>query len=252
MSASRCSSSSGIFNPPNLDTMNSRHLSFSRRLLAALGLFVSLLLSTSCQQTRQVPDPRGYATAPLPIAPPKTSQSPAIQVGDTLEIVVLEDPSFNGKVVVRESGDIILPKVGRVRVVGLSLSAAETTVQKRIQTDQIKEATVIVDRTQRLSQSSFSERPKLLLFLTGSIARRGQHLIALTDRDGVTAYEALLIGGGATPYGDTRRAYILRKVGNGERQRIPVDLRTISQGAGVDPMMQQGDILYVPERRFGF
>jgi len=39
-------------------------------------------------------------------------------VGDTLEIVVLEDPSFNGKVVVRESGDIILPKVGRVRVVG--------------------------------------------------------------------------------------------------------------------------------------
>lgn len=233
--------------------MNSRHPSHSRRLLAALGLFASLLLSTSCQQTRQQSAPMTYSTAPLPVSTSRsTSQSPAIQVGDTLEIVVLEDPSFNGKVVVRESGDIILPKVGRVRVVGLSLSAAETTVQKRIQTDQIKEATVIVDRTQRLSQSGFSERPKLLLFLTGAIARRGQHLIALTDRDGVTAYEALLIGGGATPYGDTRRAYILRKVGNGERQRIPVDLRTISQGVGVDPMMQQGDVLYVPERRFGF
>lgn len=233
--------------------MNSRLPPFSRRLLAALGLFASLLLSTSCQQTRQQPAPMTYSTAPLPVSTSRTtSQSPAIQVGDTLEIVVLEDPSFNGKVVVRESGDIILPKVGRVRVVGLSLSAAETTVQQRIQKDQIKEATVIVDRTQRLSQSDFSERPKLLLFLTGAIARRGQHLIALTDRDGVTAYEALLIGGGATPYGDTRRAYILRKVGNGQRQRIPVDLRTISQGVGVDPMMQQGDVLYVPERRFGF
>lgn len=224
------------------------------RLLSALGLIATLMSLSSCQQARN-----RQAANVYPVAPPlsmaasqSTTQSSTVQVGDTLEIVVLEDPSFNGKTVVRESGDIILPKVGRLRVVGLSLSATEAAVQKRIQQDQIKEATVIVDRTKRLSQSGFSERPKLLIFLTGAISRRGQHLIALTDRDGVTAYEALLIGGGATPYGDTRRAYILRKVGNGQRQRIPLDLRTISQGIGVDPMMQQGDVLYVPERRFGF
>jgi len=100
--------------------------------------------------------------------------------------------------------------------------------------------------TQRLSQSGFSERPKLLLFLTGAIARRGQHLIALTDRDGVTAYEALLIGGGATPTATPAAPTSCARLATVERQRIPVDLRTISQGVGVDPMMQQGDVLYVP------
>lgn len=236
-----------------ITTMNPCTSSRSR-LFAALGLFVLLAALPSCNQARnRQTAPVSYPTAPVPASVSKTTAQPAsIQPGDTLEIVVLEDPSFNDTTVVRESGDIILPKVGRVRVVGLSLSAAETAVQKRIQKDQIKEATVIVDRTKRQSQSSFAERPKLLLFLTGAISRRGQHLIALTDREGVTAYEALLIGGGATPYGDTSRAYILRKVGNGQRQRLPVNLRTISQGFGVDPMMQQGDVLFVPERRFGF
>jgi protein involved in polysaccharide export with SLBB domain len=224
------------------------------KLFVALGLFVLLAALPSCNLARKRQAvPISYPTAPLPVSVSKTSAQPAsIQPGDTLEILVLEDRSFNETTVVRESGDIILPKVGRVRVVGLSLSAAETVVQKRIQQDQIKEATVIVDRTKRLSQSGFAERPKLLIFLTGAINRGGQHLIALTDRDGVSAYEALLIGGGPSPYGDTRRAYILRKVGNGQRQRIPLDLRTISQGIGFDPMMQQGDVLHVPERRFGF
>lgn len=224
------------------------------RLFAALALLANLAMSTSCQHSKMHNGPTKYQQqAPAPLSISKVPSRPeTIQVGDTLEVFVLEDSSFNGKVVVRESGDVILPKMGRVSVLGLSLSAAETVVQKRIQKDQIKEATVIVERTQRLSQSGFSERPKLLIFLTGAVARRGQHLIALSDRDGVTAYEALLIGGGVTPYGDTRRAYILRKVGDGQRQRIPVDLRTISQGIGVDPMMQQGDVLYVPERRFGF
>jgi protein involved in polysaccharide export with SLBB domain len=226
----------------------------SRALLfSVMGAF-TLLLMPACQLRRPVSvGPFDYPTAPSPAAKSSAPALPAtVQVGDTLEVMVIEDPSFNTKAVVRESGDLILPKIGRVRVLGLSLSGAEAAVQKLVQDEQIKDAKVIVERTQRLAQAGFSERPKLLIFLTGAIARPGQHLIALSDRDGVTAYEALLIGGGANAYGDKRRAYILRKAGPGMRQRVPVDLQLISQGQGIDPLLQQGDVLYVPERRFGF
>ncbi len=165
--------------------------------------------------------------------------------------MVLEDPSFNGTFAVKESGDIILPKVGRVRVGGYSLQSAEAAVRERIQSDQIKDATVIVDRGQRQAQTNFTERPKILVFLTGAVARPGQHLVALNDRDGLTAYEALLIAGGPTAYADQRRAYILRKIGNGERERIDIDFRALARGEGTDPLLVQGDVVFVPQRRFG-
>ncbi len=174
-----------------------------------------------------------------------------VHPGDTLDVVVLEDAAFNSTVVVHESGDIVLPKVGRVHVAGMSMAQVESAVRARIQSDQIRNANVVVERSRRQANASFAERPKMLIFLTGAVGRPGQHMVAMSDRQGLSAYEALLIGGGATAYGDTRRAYILRKTGYGQRDRFPVDLRSISQGQGVDPMLQDGDILFVPERRFG-
>ena len=188
----------------------------------------------------------GYSTTPS-----ARSASSTIEAGDKLDVVVLEDPSFNGAFVVRESGDIILPKVGRVRVAGVSLASAEGAVRSRIQADQIKDATVILERTQRVAHAPFSERSKMLVFLTGAVARPGQHMVALNDRDGLMAYEALLIAGGPTPYADQRRAYILRKAGGGQRERIAIDFRSLARGEGTDMPLQQGDVVYLPERRFG-
>jgi len=222
------------------------------RPLLRLGALLGLLPLTACQYLNRESAPIGGGAGPMITRPvPISAGNTIVQVGDTLDVVVLEDATFNSKATVRESGDIILPKLGRVHVAGATLHGAEDAVRQRIRTDQIKDATVIVERSQRVSSTNFAERPKVLVFLTGAVARPGQHLVAVNDRDGLTCYEALLIAGGATPYGDTRRAYILRKIGGGQRERIPVDLRALSQGQGIDPLLREGDVVFVPERRFG-
>ena len=40
-----------------------------------------------------------------------------LQIGDEIEVFVLEDTSFNGVFTVRPSGDIIMPKVGRISLI---------------------------------------------------------------------------------------------------------------------------------------
>jgi polysaccharide biosynthesis/export protein len=218
--------------------------------MVALVLITGL---TSCKSTN--PSATGYET-PVPASAPHRvasvpSSSSNIEVGDRLDLMVMEDIAFNGQYVVRDSGDIIVPKIGRVKVAGHSVQSAQESVRLRVEKEQIKSPTVILDRVARRSQRSYAEKEKMLVFLTGAVRRPGQHFVAMEQRDGLTAYEAVLIGGGPNPYADSRRAYILRKISDGQRERIPVDLRAISQGADIDPQMLEGDILFIPERRFG-
>lgn len=72
-----------------------------------------------------------------------------IKMYDRLEIFVTEDPQFNGVYTVRESGDIIIPIVGRVPVEGFSVEEAEKTIKERLERGQLQKATVIVDRLLR-------------------------------------------------------------------------------------------------------
>ena len=235
--------------------MNVSYLINLSRIALALLLSVSGL--TSCQQAGSMSD----YSASAPASPHQFSQpvqntarpasSSTIQVGDKLDLLVMEDLTFNGQYVVRETGDIIVPKIGRVRVAGSTIDGAQDSVRNKVQSEQLKSATVILDRVGRRAPETFNDKPKMLIYLTGAIRRTGQHFIAMDDRSGLTAYEAVLIGGGPSPYADQRRAYILRRSGYGERERIPVDFRYLRDGYGVDPQLQEGDIVYIPERRFG-
>ena len=198
------------------------------------------------------PLPGGAVPAPLAASPsPARPRSSMVAVGDTLNVVVLEDPSLNGELPVLESGNIILPKLGRVHAAGSTLAEVQNFVRERVQSDQIKKATVIVERVRRSEQAAFSETPKMLVFITGAVARPGQHRIAVQNQGGLTVFEALLIAGGPTQFADQRRSYILRKSGDGQRFRIPVDLRAVSMGEARDPQLQESDVIFVPGRRFG-
>ncbi len=68
---------------------------------------------------------------------------------DRLEIFVTEDPQFNGVYTVRESGDIIIPIVGRIPVEGSSVEEAEKTIKEYLEQGQLQKATVLVDRLLR-------------------------------------------------------------------------------------------------------
>ncbi len=211
------------------------------------GLGISLLLG-NCSSPQEPNSGR------IPPVPPikATARTPtgAVQVGDSLELFVMEDTAFNGTFKVREKGDIIVPKIGRVQVAGLGPEAIQDRVKGLLEANQLKQATVIVDRVGSGGITNFAEAPKVLIFVTGSVNRPGQHMIAVEGGDTVYAYEAVLIAGGTNQFADERKAYVLRRSNQGARQKIPLDLRAIRQGSGRDVALAAGDMICVPSRRF--
>lgn len=217
-----------------------------RPLFATALLF---LLLSACQQQPDMVDPGLPLTSHVPAA--VTRAAAPIGTGDILDIYVMEDSSLNGQFQVRESGNIVMPRIGRIHLGGSSLTAAQDIVRNRIQTDQIKKATVIVERLRAPEQAALAEMPKMLVFISGAVARPGQHRMPLQPQGGLSAFEALMTAGGPTTYADQRRAYILRKTASEDRSRIPVNLHAVSRGEARDVQLQDGDVLVVPQRQFG-
>jgi protein involved in polysaccharide export with SLBB domain len=224
-------------------------MSSLRGILLAICPVVSAVLLASCQSA---PPKNTYIPTPPPV--PRTPPPPRTDIvpGDELEVFVLEDSSFNGSFKVREGGDIIMQKLGRVKVGNMSVSSAQEVIRKRIETSQIANPTVIVDRVSKVAEAQKeAEKARLLVYVTGQVSRPGQHMITMTGTQPITAYEALLIAGGTTEFADERRAYILRRDLIGNRKNIPLDIRAIRLGQGSDVAIQEGDLITVPERRFG-
>ena len=216
-------------------------------LILGIAVGISLLISCCSAPPEKVAGPK--ATHQKPPRPP--ARTDALVVGDSLEVFVMEDPEFNGIYKIREKGDVIFPKLGRVTVAGLNVDQAQSKIREALQGSQLQSATVIVDRiNQGTAITSFEQTPKILVFVTGKVNRPGQHMIAITTGDTVYAYEAVLIAGGVAPFADEKHAYILRRGAQGARERISLDLRAIRQGSASDKPLAEGDMICVPERRF--
>jgi protein involved in polysaccharide export with SLBB domain len=221
-----------------------------RKFFLRLGILHSLALTlVGCQHQDSAP---GVVPPPrIPEAGVSTATNQVL-IGEALELFVMEDSEFNGNYVVRERGDIILPKIGRLQVAGKSVEEVQTLVKKTLEASQLKMATVIVDRVRKVQGQSFEQMPKMLVYVVGSVARPGQHLLTMTRGAPIYSYDAILIAGGLNQFADERGAYILRRSSGGERVKIPIDLRALRQGTGKDVELGEGDMVFVPQRKFMF
>jgi len=177
----------------------------------------------------------------------------AIAVGDDLEVFVKEDTVFNGTYRVRERGDIIIPDIGRIPVAGLDVPSAERRVESYIEKGQIKDATVILDRTSNQEKtSSVPGARQMLVYMTGVVAKPGQHMLSIPQGRPLGVYEAILISGGLGRFADEQKVYVTRMDSKGMRHRIPVNIKLIRQGSIPDPAIGYGDVVVVSEKVFGF
>jgi len=206
---------------------------------------------------------------PPPALPPSAQPEPkpksrlfdnSVRVGDSLEIFVKEDNQFDGIYLVRERGDIIIPRVGRIPVAGMSVTAAGTKIEAALESNQLTEATLIVDRVRRAkveSQDPVRSDPResgqrIMVYMTGKVNRPGQHVLTIPKGRTLGVYEAILISGGMTRFGNDEKVHVLRMGEDGKRHRIPVNVRMIEQGKAVDPTIGHGDVVVVPEKVFGY
>lgn len=168
-----------------------------------------------------------------------------MQVGDAIDVFVLEDSTFNGNFIIRPSGDIIMPKVGRVGVQGLSLSEAEGRIKSTLQANQLRLATVIVDPGTRGETGG-----GLTVRMSGEIAQLGRVTVKPLGDAPVSAYQAIVDAGGFRPFANRKKSYILRNSPAGVR-RIEVNFEAVESGKMDDPALMEGDCIVVPKKVFG-
>jgi protein involved in polysaccharide export with SLBB domain len=160
--------------------------------------------------------------------------------GENLEVFVNEDPSFNGIYQVRRGGYIIMPQVGRIAVAGKTVSAAEAAVKRALQSSQLKNASVMIERKQG---ADVENGP--LIYLSGEFRDpRPWHI-----PQGVTPtlVNVILSAGGVTDKADMTRVRVMRIAAN-KSVVEEVNVEKILQGGGLtsDLTLGEGDVIMVP------
>lgn len=191
-------------------------------------------------------------TARTPAHQP-TGPSGSFEPGDTLELYVDEDASFNGQYLVREGGYILIPKIGRIAVQGIDRTAAETLIREVFEKKQLKHARITVERNPGpKTRETQAGAPQMTIYLTGSVPNPGVHNVPVLAGRRLGVYEVLLVTGGSGRFGNVSRVELLRVDASGRRQRTVIDLRPIRDGKVDDVAVADGDIIHVPEKVIGF
>ena len=174
----------------------------------------------------------------------KVLQGPASEIilpGESLQLFVLEDDSFNGLYQIRQGGYVILPRIGRVQVAGKDLPSAEKAVKDALETTQLRQATVMIERTHGIYEPGTGD----VIYLAGEFVQPGP--LRIPNDFSPTVVTTILRSGGVTPQADLTRVKVLRlESGNALVEELNVE--AILEGAGFqsDLALNTGDIIVVP------
>jgi polysaccharide export outer membrane protein len=176
-----------------------------------------------------------------------------ITSGEVLDVYVIEDPSLNHQYSVRAEGHIIFPGMGRVIVAGLTPEQAELRLKQLLEARKLKTATVLLDRVYAKSSPLSATTDQLLVYLTGKVTQPGQHALTVDKTGSMGVYESIMVSGGFARFASPQKSYVLRKdAGTQNKRKIAVDLKAIADGDIPDLPLRMGDIIFVPEKTFGF
>jgi protein involved in polysaccharide export with SLBB domain len=229
-------------------------LKWENLLLIGTVLLFDILTGCVSKETATLPAPK---SPPVEIEDPSDPMAGRFSPGDVLELYVREDVSLNGNYPVRDGGYIVIPRAGRVPIQGLDRAAAESKLKEYLQRTQLTEATVLVERVSARYAKAAARGgppgvPKVMLYITGSVAKSGVHYVPVPDGRQLGLYEAILVTGGFSKYAQVDKVEVMRADATGRKHRAVIDLRGVREGKDVDPLVGDGDIINVPEKVFGF
>jgi polysaccharide biosynthesis/export protein len=224
------------------------------RIIASSTIAAALVLSTlaSAQQPPQQPAPQPPSVPDFVIqkpdapAAPQTVPAPVLAgdqyvVGpqDQLAITVLEENDLTNKYRVDSDGTIQMPYIGRVQAAGLSVEELRRRITVALQNGWIRNPQVLVGVDQFKARS---------VIVSGAVRSPGK--VALTGLT-ISLLEALTLAGSATS-GASNQVIVAHAAKPGEKPGDPVvvDRRELELGrAGMDVVLQDGDIINVPEAK---
>lgn len=175
------------------------------------------------------------------------AQEYLIQVGDRLDISVLEDPSLNRVVLVRPDGRISLPLAGTLIAEGRTPEQVQAAIRGALAGDFIQPPTVTVALS-ALGQPQAEQEDGVVatIYIIGSVGGPGRYDVVLP----LDILQALSIAGGPGVFAASDKIQIRRTSESGAQTVMLFDYDQIEDGAApanLIPLMD-GDVIVVPER----
>lgn len=174
-----------------------------------------------------------------------------VQPGDTLRIEVLEDNNLDRQVLVLPDGRFSFPLAGTVLAGGRTISQVERSLSSALAPNFNVPPTVFVSvagLAERPEEEADADGETIIVYLLGEVNDPGPKTVL----EGTTLLQMLAQGGGFTPFAATKRLQLRRTdPRSGAQDLVIVNYRAISRGARIrnEPVLQEGDVLLVPERR---
>jgi polysaccharide export outer membrane protein len=173
-----------------------------------------------------------------------------IAPGDQLAIEVLEDESLNRRVLVLPDGSVSFPLAGTIRAGGRTVSQVERALTSRLAPNFANQPNVfvaVVGLAPEEEEELVEEEELLVVYVMGEVNAPGPKEVL----PGTTLLQLLSQSGGFTRFAATTRLQLRRRDQSGRERLFRIDYRAISRGALIarDPLIREGDVLIVPERR---
>ncbi|MFT4782287.1 MAG: polysaccharide export outer membrane protein [Paracoccaceae bacterium] len=172
-----------------------------------------------------------------------------VSVGDTLRVEVLEDSSLNRTLLVTPDGRISFPLAGTLTASGQTIEQIEQALIAKLSPNFASPPTVYVavgTIPQEVADDPLNEENPTV-YLLGEVNTPGPKSII----PGTTILQLLSQSGGFTDFAATKRIQIRKRTSSGSEVLITLNFRAISRGVGLDRdvVLQEGDVILVPERR---
>ena len=170
-----------------------------------------------------------------------------LKAGDTLSYRVIEEQNPQPELLtVSDTGEIEVPLLGRFPAAGKTCRQLATQLKPLLEKNYFYKATVII------GIDTLSTKPLGRVFITGQVKEQGA--IDIPANEPLTVSHAILLDGGLADFADRRRVRLLHRNADGTTKKTIVDLKKIlDEGhADLDPVVQDGDTIDVPQRTFNF
>lgn len=173
-----------------------------------------------------------------------------IRAGDVLSVEVLQDPSLNREVLVLPDGSISFPFAGNLPASGRTTGQVQDLISEGISGNfQVEPNVFVTVRQLNQTVSSGVSSPRTIdVYFLGEVSTPG---VASIPR-GATLLQALSLSGGFTNFAALQRIQLRRtNAHTGQTSVVELNYRAISDGAMLsnDPVLADGDVILVPERR---
>ncbi len=167
--------------------------------------------------------------------------------GDRVSYRVEEDGDPAVVLIVSDTGELEIPLIGRVRVVGKTAAQIIQEIKPTLELDFYQKATI------RLSIEQVNPNGNVVkVYLTGEVKKTGPQEFLLNEK--MTASRIILKAGGFADFANTRKVKIVRQDKEGKATSFEVDLKAVLEGGKIelDPEVKDGDLIIVPQKLVRF